>query len=201
MKKLFTLTTLLVFMTTGILSAQTEVSVDPDYDPTAGSLDFKDKGWEIYGGYGVLSLNSVAIILASAIGGAFLAPAASLSEEEEDYDFSDSGVFNLGALYYFGDHLYAGAGATFQRFHALETDINFVTFMAEGGVQYGWERFKFYHALGAGLGWLAFDNNPYFAFNVTILGMKVRFYDDFWFYLESNVGQKGFFQGGLRYRF
>ena len=160
-------------------------------------------GWEIYGSYGFCSLNTIAMMIASALGMVFTAPAAALSDEEEDYDFADYGIFNVGADYYFGEHLYAGVTGTFQYFRALQMNAIFSSIMAETGVQYGWSRFKFYHALAAGIGLAGFGSSEtavLFAFNVTILGMKFRVTDGSWIFLESNAGQKGFIQAGARFR-
>ncbi len=196
MKKLFILLGLLSFMGTSVLSAQSEIAPS-ESDET--NPQENNTGWELNGGYGYLSLHSVAMIIADVIGSIFTAPAASLSDEETEYNYSDSGVFNLGLDYYFNDNLYAGITGTCQYFNAMETEILFTSFMLEGGVQYGWERFKFYHTLGAGLGLIStYKTNALFAFNLTLLGMKFQMADDFWLYLESNVGQKAFAQIGLR---
>lgn len=79
------------------------------------------------------------------------------------------------------------------------SNILFSTIMAELGVQYGWSRIKFYHAVDAGIGVAVSDKtSPYFACNLTWLGIKFRPTEHLWIYAESNIGQKGFVQAGIR---
>ena len=155
-----------------------------------------EKNWEIHAGYGYISGNTFAMLIGTALGIALTAPIA----DKVNYKFEDYGIFNAGANYYFNDHLYAGLNGTFQYMKIFgHSNILFSTIMAELGVQYGWSRIKFYHAVDAGIGVAVSDKtSPYFACNLTWLGIKFRPTEHLWIYAESNIGQKGFVQAGIR---
>lgn len=84
---------------------------------------------------------------------------------------------------------------------------NFNSILAQAN--YFWskpeQKFKMYSGAGVGLLFTNFENNDLrnsnsvFAFNITPFG--VRYGEKFGIFLESNIGTKGFAQGGVSYKF
>ncbi len=186
MKKLIAIFSLTLLLGTTALTAQ-------DFSDSAFD---SNKNWELHAGYGYISANTFAMLVGTALGAVLTAPIA----DKVDYRYDDYGIINVGANYYFNDHIYAGLNSTFQYMTIFgDSNILFGTLMAEFGVQYGWSRIKFYHAVDAGIGVAISDKaSPYFACNLTWLGIKFRPTEHLWIYAESNLGQKGFLQAGIR---
>ena len=177
----------------------------------------EDTGLEIFTGYGYLTANSVLFGFGAAFAEVFGAIGESIAESasgnengEEEKDktkkesnFNDFGVFQIGANWYFSENFYAGLSGTYQGFTMSDKHYaSAISFLANAGVQYGWERAKFYHEIGAGLLLTAGskDVTPLFCMNFTLLGFKFSPADNFWLFAETALGQKGIINLGARWR-
>ena len=187
MKKIICALLALCFLGTSLCFAQAE----------SGAVPPSDEGWEVHGGYGVFTIPSLAVLYVSILGG--VVDAIVSDEEQDELDFTDYGVFSFGADYYFNSHVYVGGEFTFQPFHAAGTNLLFVSLMPHAGVQYGWQRFKFYHEIYAGAGILNLSQF-YPTGHLTVLGLKFAPADNFWIFADGGFGQRGLFNFGLRYK-
>ncbi len=172
-------------------------------------------GLELYTGYGYLTANTLIVgftsIFGEIISGTVKAMAEANSEkkegeekkEEEKSAFNDYGVFSLGANWHFTDNLYAGLSGTFQPFQIFDGDpLNIVSFLANFGVEYGWEKAKFYHEIGAGVVLFTSPDevSPMFAMNLTAFGFKFNPVSNLWLFTDLNFGQKGLVNAGVSWK-
>lgn len=176
----------------------------------------KPLGLEFYTGYGFLTSNTLVLGFTSVFGEIVGSIATSIAEsgknseenkdksKNEDKDsFQDYGVFQLGVNYYFNDYFYSGLMGTFEQFTITgDTPISTISVLANAGVQYGWEKAKFYHELGAGVLFMASpsDTSTTFAMNATLVGFKFNPAGNFWLFTEICAGQKGLANIGARWK-
>ena len=172
-------------------------------------------GLDVFAGYGYLTANTLVIGFTSVFGeivsGTVKAIAESGKSEDEkdkskndDSSFNDIGVFSIGANYHFNDNIYAGLSTTFQPFTLFDkSSLSVISFLANFGVQYGWEKAKFYNELGAGVVLYASpsDASAMFAMNLTLIGFKFNPVSNLWLFTDVNLGQKGLVNLGASWKF
>ena len=115
--------------------------------------------------------------------------------ENKDNDpvISISGGYNR---YFFNQNLGLGGFVSYEKFSI----INLITIQAKVTGQYGWEHFKIYHALSGGILIVPGSGEPAFAFDMTLLGLKLDF--DRWnVFIEASGPTTGLIKAGASYKF
>ena len=104
-------------------------------------------------------------------------------------------TFTGGYNHYFCDnHLGVGGMISYENVFGN----NFFTGQAKITGQYGWEHFKLYHSLSLGLAMM--DSEPFFAFDITFLGLKLDF-ENFNIFFETAGPMTGLVKIGASYKF
>ena len=148
---------------------------------------------EIYFSAGSASLAGIFSGLFSAIATAIVTSTSEgkNNESENAHAFS----LALGYNHYFWDHL--GVGAFMNYENAL--GINLLSFQAKITGQYGFEHFKFYHAISGGIVIVPGGGvSP--AFDVTVLGLKADF-ERFNIFLEGSFPTTSIVKAGASFKF
>ncbi|MBO4533137.1 MAG: hypothetical protein J5726_05505 [Treponema sp.] len=115
------------------------------------------------------------------------------SSKSDDVAFTVSGGYN----YYFNEYIGLGAFASYEKF----SDLNIITLQAKVTTQYGWEHFKFYHALSGGMAMLPGSSSGVTGiFDVTLLGIKADF-DNWNIFAEVSVPATGMIKAGASFKF
>lgn len=130
--------------------------------------------------------------------GTFIAIADSIAtskngekSEKEAYSFSLSAGYN----HFFWNHLGVGGFVSYESFQPL----NLITIQAKVTGQYGWEHFKFYHAVSGGV-LIVPDGGVSPVFDVTLLGLKADF-DRFNIFVEGSLPSTGILKAGASFKF
>ena len=117
------------------------------------------------------------------------------SSEKKDNDpvIAVSGGYNR---YFFDQSLGVGALVSYEKFSI----IDMLTVQAKVTGQYGWEHFKIYHALSGGILFVPGNSKPTFAFDVTLLGLKLDF--ERWdVFVEASGPTTGMIKAGAAFKF
>lgn len=149
---------------------------------------------EIYFSAGSASLAGIFSGLFSAIATAIVTS----TSEEKNNESENAHAFSLalGYNHYFWDHL--GVGAFMNYENAL--GINLLSFQAKVTGQYGFEHFKFYHAVSGGILCAPGAEGVSPIFDVTLLGIK---YDHKYFtiFAETCMPTTALLKFGASYKF
>lgn len=184
MKKFILSLGLLSLLFTSVFSQEVPdvASVQEESSVPSQTTDFNHN--VIYASYGLPSFMG---LLGSLFVGMF-----SFGQAEIQDSF---GVINVGYDYYFNENLAVGGVCTLE---SLFDVIPSTTIQVKGTAQYGFDHFKFYHALSAGV---FFDTmNFSFMFDLIPLGLKL-YYDDFDIFLETSLVSTGIIKLGVDVKF
>ena len=115
------------------------------------------------------------------------------SKKDNDPVIAVSGGYNR---YFLNQNLGVGAFVSYEKFSI----IDMLTVQAKITGQYGWEHFKIYHALSGGVLIVPGGGKPSFAFDVTLLGLKLDF--DHWdVFVEASGPTTGMIKAGAAFKF
>ena len=113
------------------------------------------------------------------------------SNTTEAYPFGVTAGYN----HFFWNHLGVGGFVSYESFQPL----NLITIQAKVTGQYGWEHFKFYHAISGGIVIVPGGGvSP--AFDVTVLGLKADF-ERFNIFLEGSFPTTSIVKAGASFKF
>ena len=126
-----------------------------------------------------------------------LADAANGENGEENKKNESVVALSAGYNHYFlNNTLGVGGMITYEKFSI----INLLTIQAKLTAQYGWEHFKFYHALSGGVLFVPGSGKPSFAFDITALGLKLDF--DRWnVFIEASGPTSAIIKAGGSFKF
>ncbi len=118
----------------------------------------------------------------------------SSGSNKEAAAFTISGGYN----YFFTENFGLGAFASYEKFDT----INLMTVQAKVTAQYGWEHFKFYHAVSGGILFAPGIGNSGVSgvFDVTLLGLKADF-DNWNVFVEASIPSTGMLKAGASFKF
>ena len=124
--------------------------------------------------------------------------AESVNSDNQD-NKSDAGqgayTINFGYNHFFMDLIGVGLMCNYERFNNLEL----ASLQAKASVQYGWDHFKFYHALSAGVLTVNAEAAS-FIFDLTWLGLKLDF-DSFNIFLDASLPSTGIVKLGAAIKY
>lgn len=115
----------------------------------------------------------------------------------EHFENNTFGVLSAEFSHYVSENISVGLAATYE-------DIlnGTYTVMPTIGLQYGFERVKFYHKVGVGLVFVNHDGlDTGFTYNITALGIKAVLSENLNFFVEAGCPFKGGINAGLSLAF
>jgi len=121
---------------------------------------------------------------------------ATSEDKNDDSEHDPSFSFALGYNHYFWDHLGVGGFVNYEN----TLGLNFLTFQAKITGQYGFEHFKFYHALSGGILCVPGAEGIAPVFDVTLLGLKADF-ERFSIFIETCAPTTAILKLGASYKF
>lgn len=170
----------------------------------ATTLFSAQKKVEVSASYGASSMYGISETMTNAIIDVILIPTG------DEYIYSSKGVLAIDVmLRNEGQRLAYGLGYTHESVtddsKGLKGSLDAILAQAS----YKWlnpsKKFNFYSGAGIGASFGNFKDNRgdsdgiIFAFNVTPIGL--RYGSDLSFFIETNIGVRGFLQGGISYQF
>ncbi len=132
----------------------------------------------------------------SGIGMFFLIIGSIANSKDDKAPFIPS--LTAGYNHYFSENFALGGVFTYENWYG----INFMTLQAKVTGLYGWEHFKIYHALGAGITIIPDngDKTVFPAIDATVLGLKLD-YENWSVFIEGCFPETGFVKVGASYKF
>ena len=121
---------------------------------------------------------------------------ATSEDKNDDSEYDPSFSFALGYNHYFWDHLGVGGFVNYEN----TLGLNFLTFQAKITGQYGFEHFKFYHALSGGILCVPGAEGIAPVFDVTLLGLKADF-ERFSIFIETCAPTTAILKLGASFKF
>lgn len=123
--------------------------------------------------------------------------ADSINDNQNDESDSNGAAYTVafGYNHFFNDFIGVGVMGTFEQFNTLQL----ASLQAKATVQYGWEHFKFYHALSAGVMTVNADAAS-FIFDLTYLGLKLDF-NSFNIFVDASLPSTGIIKVGAAFKY
>ena len=178
---------LLFSVVLGNVFSEENVVIETEVIEHKSSDDFKN---QLYFGVGTPSLLGL-------LSGTFFAIADAIDQTDKDEDEKEATILsmNLGYNRIFWNHLGLGGFFNYEKMGKL----NLFSVQAKLSAQYGWEHFKFYHAISGGVLFLG-DTKPLPMYDITVLGLKLDF-DEVSIFLEGCFPSTGLLKIGASYNF
>ena len=178
---------LLFSVVLGHVFSEENVVIETEVLKTKRSEDYKNQA---YIGIGTPSLIGM-------LSGTFYAIADAIDQADKDEEDKEATILSLNAGYnrLFLKHIGLGGFFNYEKMGKL----NLFSLQGKLSAQYGWEHFKFYHAISGGVLFLG-DSQPLPMYDITVLGLKLDF-EEVSFFLEGCFPSTALIKIGVVYNF